>query len=286
MLSLIWGGSFLFGRIAVLEVMPLTVVFFRVAIAAATLWIYLLLSARKPVFEIGFLKDCLILGLLNNVIPFSFILFGQTEIGAGLAAIVNAMTPIWTLIFANWLTQDEKLNTQKILGILIGFCGVGLMMSNDIWQGLQASALAQASILVATISYAFASIFAKRFKNVDPAHTATGQLTASTFLILPIMLAIENPNTILDASASAIFSILMLAIFCTAIAYILFFKILASAGAVKVSLVTFLVPVSAIILGILFLDEHLNIYQISGMTLIALGLALVDGKFFTSKIHK
>ncbi|MEM9278913.1 MAG: DMT family transporter [Pseudomonadota bacterium] len=279
-LALIWGGSFLFGRILMLEWPPFTVVFFRVGIAALTLWLFLAATGRKFPFNANLISAIAIMGILNNVIPFSLILVGQREIGSGLASVVNAMTPIWTLIIANFFTTDEKFSANKIIGILFGFAGVAVLIGGDLVQGLTASAWAQVAVLGATISYGFAGVFGKRFREHDPIVISTGQLTASSIIMLPIMFALEDPFSISAPDTEIILSTLGLSILCTAIAYVLFFRILASAGATNVSLVTFLVPVSAILLGIVWLGETLTAGNIFGMTLIVLGLILVDGRLF------
>ncbi len=283
LLSLIWGSSFMFGRIAVQEIPPLPIVFYRVALAAICLWGFMLATGRNRSLSGGFVANIFILALLNNVIPFSLILNGQREIGSGLASIVNAMTPIWTVIIANWLTTDEKLSRRKLTGILAGFCGVAVLTGSDALSGLTASALAQASVLGATISYGFASVFGKRFKGVDPVRIATGQLTASTLIMGIILLATGSPIFYPDASYQTWMAIAAIAVLCTAIAYILFFHILSVAGATNVSLVTFLVPVSAILLGILFLSETLHPSHLAGMALIAIGLVMLDGRLIGRK---
>ncbi len=218
------------------------------------------------------------MGILKNVIPFSLILIGQKEIGSGLASVVNAMTPIWTLIIANFFTSDEKFSSNKIAGILFGFIGVAILIGTDLVQELTASAWAQGAVLGATISYGFASVWGKRFKGHDPIIISTGQLTASSIVMLPIIFILEDPFSLSMPDTEMIISLLGLAVICTAYAYVLFFKILSSAGATNVSLVTFLVPISAIILGIIWLDETLTTSNMIGMILIIIGLALVDGR--------
>jgi len=218
------------------------------------------------------------MGVLNNVVPFSLILIGQREIGSGLASVVNAMTPIWTLIIANFFTTDEKFTPNKLFGILIGFAGVAVLIGGDLAKGLEASAWAQIAVLGATISYGFAGVYGKRFKAYDPIVISTGQLTASSLIMIPIVLAFENPFAISAPNAEMLISLLGLSILCTALAYVLFFRILASAGATNVSLVTFLVPVSAILLGFLWLGEQLTAENLVGMTLILCGLAMIDGR--------
>ncbi|MEL7228361.1 MAG: DMT family transporter [Pseudomonadota bacterium] len=277
LLSLIWGGSFLFARIAVLEVPPITLVFARVALAALALNLFLLM--RPPnLSHGGRWRDFALMGLLNNIIPFGLIFYGQLEIGAGLAAIINAMTPVWSLLFAHWRTADEKLSAAKLFGIGIGFAGVATLIGSAAFAGLQASAIAQLAVLGATISYGAASVFGKRFASVPPLITSRGQLTMSTLIIAPLALLIDRPWTLSMPSDAALLSIIALALVCTAYAYILFFRILALAGAVNVSLVTFLVPVSAVLLGILVLGETLAMNQIIGTGLILLGLAVIDGR--------
>jgi drug/metabolite transporter (DMT)-like permease len=277
-LALIWGGSFLFGRILMLEWPPLTVAFLRVALAACALWMFLIFTKRMFPKDRGLIGALLIMGVLNNVIPFSLILLGQKEIGSGLASVVNAMTPIWTLIIANFLTTDEKFTSNKIIGIVLGFLGVATLIGSDFVKGLEASAWAQIAVLGATISYGFAGVFGKRFKGQDPIVISTGQLTASSLIMLPIMFLLEDPFSLSTPDLEMVISLVGLALLCTAFAYILFFKILASAGATNVSLVTFLVPVSAIILGIVWLGETLTINNLIGIVMILIGLLCIDGR--------
>ncbi len=257
---------------------PFTVVFLRVFLAAITLWIFILITSRKLPKNGNIIKAILVMGILNNVIPFSLILIGQREIGSGLASVVNAMTPIWTLIIANRFTADEKFSTNKIAGILFGFLGVATLIGADFIQGLTASAWAQGAVLGATISYGFAGVWGKQFKGQDPIIISTGQLTASSIIMLPLVFLLEDPFKLSIPGTEMIISLFGLAVICTAFAYVLYFKILSNVGATNVSLVTFLVPISAIILGILWLGETLTITNIIGMVLIIIGLALVDGR--------
>ncbi|EJN04133.1 DMT family transporter [Phyllobacterium sp. YR531] len=277
LLGAIWGGSFFFARIAVQVVPPLTLVLFRVFIAALALHVYL--AGRGIKFwdyrqhAIGFAG----LGLLNNVIPFSLLFIGQTALGAGLASIFNATTPIWTVILATILTADEKVTPAKLGGIILGIAGIVVMIGPGILTGLGGPLWAEIAVIVATLSYAFASILAKRFKGIPPTVTATGQLTASTIVMIPVVLLYDGlPNlSIAPTIWSAIFG---LAILSTAFAYILFFSIVKASGATNASLVTLIVPVSAVLLGTIFLGETLAAQDIMGMALIALGLLIIDGR--------
>ncbi len=261
-----------------LEWPPFTVVFLRVALAAITLWAFLVMTGRKMPTNRHLLFGILVMGIINNVIPFSLILIGQQEIGSSLASVVNAMTPIWTLIIANAFTTDEKFTFNKILGIVFGFVGVGILIGGDLFEGLEKSAWAQVAVLFATISYGFAGVWGKRFKDYDPIAISTGQLTASSIIMFPLIFLLEEPFSLSSPDAEMWVSILGLAILCTAIAYVLFFKILASAGATNVSLVTFLVPVTATILGIIWLGESLTTSNILGMICILVGLLIIDGR--------
>ena len=278
LLSLIWGATFLFGRIAIAELPPLTLTLARVAIAAIVLNIVLMFMSTNYRQTQTMWTNFAIMGVLNNIIPFGLIFYGQQEIGAGLASIINAMTPIWTLIIAHLATSDEKMSGQKTLGILFGFAGVGVLIGLDAFNGFGSSVVAQIAVLGATISYGFAAVFGRRFVGVPPVQTARGQLTMSSLILLPLTLFIDQPWALQTPSLQTILSVLALAIVCTAFAYILYFRILQSAGAVNAALVTFLIPPSAILLGILFLGETLALREIAGIVLIMTGLIIIDGR--------
>ena len=282
LLGVIWGGSFLFARIAVLEVPPMTLVLLRVAIAALALNIWLIATSASEIEHKRRLwLNFAGMGILNNIIPFALIFYGQKEIGAGLAAIVNAMTPIWTLLIAHQFTEDERLSANKLIGIAMGFLGVAILIGGPALAGLSASMIAQLAVLGATISYGFAGVFGKRFAGIPPVETARGQLTASTLIMLPVAAFSDQFWTLPFPSAAAVWSIILLALLCTAFAYILFFAILTRAGAVNLSLVTLIVPVSAIISGALVLGETLSAQQVFGTLIILGGLVVIDGRLFS-----
>ena len=279
-LGAIWGGSFVFIAIAVVEIAPLALVLLRASIAAFALHVYLAL--RGPSFRVAlpYAKQFFVLALFNNVVPFSLIFAGQTEIGAGLASVLNATTPFWTLIVANRLTSDEKLSPAKLIGIGLGVAGTAVMIGPGLVGDLAGPLWPKLAILGASISYAIGLILGKRLKGVPPAIIATGQLTASTIWILPVVILVPGPTGMFGASPQAWLAVLALALLATAFAYLLYFRLLASAGATNASLVTLVVPVSAILLGILFLGEKLELFEIGGMVLIAIGLLAMDGRLF------
>ena len=279
-LSVLWGGSFFFAEIALESLPPLTIVTLRVGLAAITLWL-VVLALKLPIpnslpIWIAFLT----MGLLNNVLPFSLIVWGQSQISSGLAAILNATAPLFGVIVAGILLRDESATPLKITGVVIGFAGVIVMI--DLSSIATSSLLAQLAILAAALSYACASVYGRRFKatGLNPILVAAGQVTGSTLLLLPIALWVDGNDHYANVPSQVWAAIISLAVFSTAAAYILYFKLLASAGATNILLVTLLVPVSAILLGWLFLEESLQTPHIIGMAMIALGLSAIDGRLW------
>lgn len=282
LLGLIWGGSFFFARIAVHYVPPLTLVFVRLLLAALALHIYI--AGRFDIYPIlkARWREFLVLGLINNAVPHALIFFGQTRIGAGLAAILNATTPIWTVLIANYFTSDEKLSPAKIAGCLTGLIGTIVLIGPGMSAGAEAPLWALLLPVLAAVSYGFAATYGKRFKGVAAPVTAAGQLTASSLIALPVSLLADQPWTLAAPPLDAVLAILALALLSTAFGYILYFRIMAAAGATNTSLVTLLVPPSAILLGFLFLGERLDLAEFAGMALIGFGLVILDGRAYRS----
>lgn len=280
-LSVLWGGSFFFAKVAIGELRPFTVVFARVALAALALNLVLSLTGRS-LFRRGTSWPAFIaMGLLNNMIPFSLIFWGQTQIASGLASILNATTPLFTLVVAHLLTRDERMNCAKVAALLAGFAGVTLLVGPNFLVGDRAGFWGQMACLGAALSYAFAGVYGRRFQTmgVSPIQAAAGQVTVSAVLILPIMLIADRPWTLAAAPSAMVWAALAgLALLSTALAYVLYFRILAAAGATNLLLVTFLIPVIAIPLGAAVLGERLELRHFAGMALIGLGLAAIDGR--------
>jgi drug/metabolite transporter (DMT)-like permease len=276
-LSVLWGGSFLFVGVAVAELPPLTIVVARVALAAAALLLALRFMGVALPRERRVWAAFIGMGVLNNAIPFTLIAWGQSHIASGVASILNATTPLFTVVVAHWLTADERMSARKLAGVAIGFCGVAVMIGGAGLRTLGVDVLAQLAVLAAAISYAFAGVYGRRFKamGVAPAATAAGMLTASTLLLVPAMLIVDRPWTLPAPSATTVAALLGLALLSTALAYILYFRLLASAGATNLLLVTFLIPVSAILLGATLLGERLAPRHFLGMALIGCGLAAI-----------
>ncbi|WP_246662731.1 DMT family transporter [Rhizobium sp. P44RR-XXIV] len=279
-LSALWGGSFFFTDVALRALPPFTLVLLRVAGAA------LILNATIPLLGLRLPTDARSwiaffgMGLLNNAVPFCLIVWGQTHIVSGLAAILNATTPLWTVIVTHFFTAEEKMTGNRLAGVVIGLIGVTIMIGPNVFDGLGATILAQLAVLGAAISYAFAALFGRRFRRmgVAPMVTATGQVTASTLMVLPVALLVDHPWTLAMPGLSVWAAVLGIAALSTALAYVLYFRILATAGTTNLMLVTFLIPFSAILLGALVLAEQLDTKQFIGMMLIGMALAAIDGR--------
>jgi len=279
-LSELWGGSFFFIGIAIHSVTPLTLVLIRVAFASVFLWIWRLIRGEPLGLAMKFAFPLALLALLNNALPFILFAWAQRTIPSGLASILNATTPIWGVIVAHVFTQDERMSPNKIAGVLLGFAGVAIMIGADLLGQIGTNILAQLACLGATLSYALAGVYARRFRGlgVTPVGVATGSLTAAVCVLLPLVLLFEPPWRASAPTGQAWAALLGLAFFCTAVAYILYFRLLASAGATNSLLVTFLIPATAIMLGTFFLGEQLAPRHFAGMLLIGCGLAAIDGR--------
>lgn len=276
LLGALWGASFFFARITIREIEPLTLVFYRVVIAAAALHLWLFLrgvSFRPALSRAG---PFMLLALLNNVVPFSLIFLGQTAIGAGLAGILNATTPFWAIIAANVFTSDEKITPAKLAGIALGIAGTAVMVGPGLFAGLGAPAWAQFCVLGAAFSYGLAAVLARRFRDLPSDVVAAGQFTAST-VVMAVLVGI-GASSVTAASPTSWMCVVALGLLSTALAYILYFNLINSAGATNASLVTLVVPVGAILLGALFLGETLDGYELAGIGLIGLGLLTIDGR--------
>ena len=278
LLGLIWGAAFFLARVAVVEIAPLTLVFLRVALAAVTLHLVLALVRRSVWPYRARWRDFLGMGLLNNAVPFSLLFVGQTALGAGFASILNATMPIWTVMVAHLLTGDERMRAASVAGVALGFLGVAVMLGPAALSVSEQPVWAMLCVVGGAVSYGFAGVFGKRFGDVPPTVTAAGQLTASASVMLPVALLVDGAPDLVSVSGGVWGAVVVLAVVSTAFAYILFFRILALAGAVNVSLVTLLVPPSAIGLGWLFLGERLDAFAWIGLALIAAGLVVLDGR--------
>ena len=280
LLSVVWGGSFFFNGIALREFPTLSIVTARVGLAALALLFLMKMLGQGIQLNRQILKAFFGMSFLNNVVPFSLIVWGQQHIASGVASILNATTPLFTMLVAHWFTTDEKINPRRLLGVLTGMGGVGLMMGLDSMESSGFHLLGQSAILLAAFSYGLAGVYGKRFAQLEipPLATATGQLCASSMILIPLTLWIDQPWTMTIPSIEGMGSLLGIAVLSTALAYVIYFRLLKTAGATNLLLVTLLIPVSAIILGVFLLDESLEPQHLSGMAVISLGLLIMDGR--------
>ena len=276
LLSLLWGGSFIFVEVALQGLPVLTVVWLRVALAAGMLAVALLVMGLAfP--DRAVWPALLVMGFLNNAVPFTLFALAQGQITGALASVLNATTPLFTVIVAHLATSDERITRTKAVGLAFGFAGVVVMMAGAEFSG---AVLAKIACLAAALSYALAGVWGRRFRRlgVAPLATAFGQVMASSVLILPVWLVVDAPWTLAWPGAQVAGAVLGIAALSTVLAYFLYFRLLSTAGATNLSLVTFLIPVSATALGWAFLSEHLLPQHLAGFGLIALGLMAIDGR--------
>ena len=279
-LGLIWGSAFLLIKVAVASFDPFTYVWLRLSFAAAALVIILRLNGRRLALPLAVWAAVGLLALLNNVVPVLLFGWGQRHLASGLAAILQATTPIFGVLAAHFLTADERITPARLIGVVIGFAGVATMIGPQIVGDGGNRLTAQLACLLASLLYALAGIFARRFKalGVAPMELAAAQFVAGAILLAPVALAFGQSLTALPTSIAAWGAVLVLALFCSAFAYVLFFRLIETAGATNSMLVTLLVPPIAIVLGALVFGEQFGLAQIGGLLLIAAGLAAIDGR--------
>jgi drug/metabolite transporter (DMT)-like permease len=278
LLAAIWGGSYFFSKVAVGELPPFTVVLGRVALAALALNLIVRLSGRRLPADPDLWRALLIMGIVNNVIPFSLIFWGQTQIASGLASILNATTPLFTVLVAHVATSDEKMTAPRLLGVLTGLGGVAIMIGPGAFANGGGDTLAKLAVVGAAVAYGVSAIYGRRFRGMPPMVIAAGQMTASTLVMIPLTILVDRPWALALPSASVVWALVALALLSTAVGYLLFFTVLGRAGATNVTLVTLLIPPNAVLLGALFLGERIGPRDLLGLACIALGLAAIDGR--------
>ena len=275
-LALVFGSAFFFGDLGLKSFGPLSVAAGRVGSAAIILTAAALLRGRRFPAGLKTWAALVIMGAINNAIPFSLIFWGQTRIDSGLAAILNATTPIFTVLLAH-LVGDERLTPRRFAGVLFGFAGVAVLIGPSALSHLDPTNIAELAVLGAALCYALAGLWGRQFRGL-PVEVAAGcMLIGSSLIMLPSAAIIEHPWTV-NPSAISLAGIAALGLLSTSIAYLLYFKLLARVGATNLLLVTFLLPIVALILGEMFLGEHVHTIDLLGLALIMAGLAAIDGR--------
>jgi drug/metabolite transporter (DMT)-like permease len=279
-LAMLWGGSYFYIAIAIKVLPAFTIVAFRVVVAGCLLYVAVRLTGQSMPRDIASWRGYLVMGFLNNVVPFSLIAWAQSHVESGLAAILNATTPLFAVVFAHYLTGDERMTAGRIAGLVIGFVGVVVMIGPDALAGVSTDLMAELALLAASVFYALSPIYARRFGRAGqaPIVSATGQFAAAAVMMVPLALVIDRPWNLTPPGLDVWAALIALATLSSAVAYIIYYRILKTAGAVNLMLVTFMVPVGAILLGAVFLHERLAVADFAGMGLIALGLAAIDGR--------
>lgn len=278
LLALIWGASFVAVRVALDEIGPMTVIAHRTFWAMLVLWavvglrrLPLRLSGRHFLGFIG-------MGLLNNVIPFGLMAWGQLHVASGLTSILNATTAIFGVLVAALFLADERLNLRKLVGVVLGFLGVATAMGLQNLAAFDVTSLAQLAILLGTLSYALAGVWARRYlSDLSPQVAAAGMLTGASLVTVPLAWWIEGPVS-LALEGDTLLAIGYFAIIATAGAYLLYYRVLALAGSGNLLLVTLLIPPVAITLGALLRDEALGAHAFAGLGILVLGLLIIDGR--------
>jgi drug/metabolite transporter (DMT)-like permease len=277
LLSVLWGATFFFIAVANPHVPPFTLVLARVGLAAlALLPVVLLLGERLPATAAGW-WPFVVQAAINNVIPFTLMVYGQHRIAAGLASVLNATTPLLTLVVAR-VFAGETLTASKLAGVLLGIVGVGVLVGPEALGSNASSVIGMLCILGGTLSYAFSALWMRRLRHIPPLVTSAAQLTCSTAMLLPLAAAVDRFWLLPTPPAPALLAVVGFALLSTALAYIVFFRINATAGPTNVMLVTLLIPVTATLLGVLILGETVTAHQIVGALVIASGLLVIDGR--------
>lgn len=278
-LSVLWGGSFLFNGIALKEVPVFTIVAFRLTFGALALHLVIRVSGITIPMDTRSLLGYLGMALLNGALPFSLIAYGQTLIPSGLASILNATVPIFTMLLAHFLIAGEPLTGRRVIGVLLGFAGVVVLSAERAFSGA-GEWIGFLACIAAALSYALSNMVGRRLMppGANPIALAAGQLSVGALIILPVTIMVDNPFAAQLPGLASLFALIMLALVSTATAYILFFRLLALSGATNASLVTLLIPCWSILLGTVFLGERLGLQEVGGFAVIALGLLVIDGR--------
>ncbi len=284
LLSVLWGGSFFFSKIIVQQVPPFTLVLIRFTLAAGVLGAYLKAQGTLVPWTVATWTAFAGMGALNNLIPAALIAWSQKTIASGLASVLIAMTPVFSILVAHCFTTDDRMSANKVVGVALGIAGVAALVGIDTLDGSLRNVPGILGCLGAALSYGFANVFGRRFKRLGIAPTvgAFGQLAATAVMVAPVALAFDRPWLLPLPSTVVWAAMIGLVLLSTALAYAIFFRLLASAGTTNISLVTLLIPVSAILLGTFVLGERLSTPQYAGMALIGLGLFAIDGRAWTA----
>ncbi len=277
LLALIWGGSFTANHAALAQMPVASVVAFRVSVAAALLWAYVAATGLPVPKDWRFARNAAVMGVFNNIVPFSLIVWGQTHIPSGLAGILNASTALSSVLVASAVFPDERLGLRRLTGVIFGLAGVALVIGPQVLTHLDLTSLGQLAVLGAALSYAVSGAWGRHtMQGIRPEVSAAAMLTASALIMLPAAWVLDGAPPFPTPQSWA--ALLYLAIMASAVAYRLFYTILQQAGAGNIGLATLLIAPVAVLLGTLFFHETLPPQAFSGLALLTLGLIVIDGR--------
>lgn len=277
-LALVWGSSFLLIELGLTGFGPLTLVFLRIALAVPLMLVAMRVAGQRLPRDAHSWWQLTIIGFLNLAFSQALFFWAQTRIDSGLASILNATVPLWGVVLAHYFTRDERATPAKVMGVVIGFAGLVVMVGPDALAGVGQDVAAQLACLLATACFAAAAVWARRLgSHVQPLAAATGQMMTAAVMLLPLPLLFETPFAAAP-SLTAVAALLTLAIVATSFTYLLYFRLIATAGASNAMLIALLMPPVAIGLGVLFLNETLTGGQLLGLALILTGLIIIDGR--------
>jgi len=278
LLAAMWGPSFLFIKVAVGEIPPLTLVLGRVGVGATFLLIALLAARRSLPRERTLWRRLAVLALLQNALPWVLLSWGEQYIDSALASILNGTTPIFTIILAHFLVPGDRMTAPKLLGVLLGFVGLFLLILPSLAGGIQASTWGLIAVTVASASYGVAIVYGRNHvRGLPPLVAPASQLSLATLYMLPIALIVDRPWQLAAPSPAAAGSLVALGILGTGMAFIVYYRLLETASATYLSMVTYVIPIFGVILGVLVLGEQLTWHSLAGFALILLGVMVVNG---------
>ncbi len=280
LLSAIWGSSFLFIKLAVAAIPPMTLVAARLGLAALALVLFLAATGRRLPRDGGVWRGFLVVAVIGNVVPFFLINWGEVTMDSSLAAILLATVPLVTIVLAHAFTPDERLTPLKGLGVAVGFGGIVVLVGPDALAGFGREAVSQLAIVGAACCYAVTGVFVRRSRLIElpAAVTATGVLVAAAMVAVPLALVIDRPWELPAPSAGSLLTLVVLALLCTAAAFLVLFRLLATTGATFVSLLNYMAPVFGVFWGALLLGESLQLSALMSLGLILLGLILTQAR--------
>ena len=278
--AMLWGSAYVFNAVAIKELPHLTITLGRLVIASLFLQIVLRMYGLSMPRSWAIWGSFFIMTMLSNIGPYLLVLRGQMGTTSGLAAVLTATTPLFTILLAHAFTHDERMTANKLIGVLVGIAGVAIVVGFDAWAGASASFAAKLTLVAASLLYAIGSIYAKRFSGLPPLVIAACIMTSGALPSLPLAFYFDRPWRVPMPSLEVWIAVLCTGIFGSALAAISYFRLFTVAGATNAMLVTLLLPVTPIIGGAIYLGERLALREIAGGAVIMLALVIIDGRMF------